>query len=389
MRYMNNIVHLSTGHAGGAGLAARRLNEALNSHGIPSTFMAIEKTGFFANVNEVEIKRHGIQKITSAINTRIQNNINQSVSVTLSSSRATNLGNMLSKLDERNTILQVHNWFNLLSFQDLRAVASSKFRVVFTMHDQRLFTGGCHYSFDCRGYETSCSNCPLVSALGKTKVSRNHLFFQEMFSIKNKFIFTAPSRWMVDKAKKSSILSGHEILLTPNVLGPTFLDDVSVNPIAEIEGRKIRVGVASGDPNSFTKGGDLVQTIANYPFLEVVFLKDYTESRHGEFWNYIDTLFLPSRADNSPNVILEANAFGVPIVAARVGGIPENLSSEFDSLFEMGVDQMDYVVRLIKESATRKSLKIMVTPSLQKSREASVINDYAKIYENLILKYEY
>jgi hypothetical protein len=194
---------------------------------------------------------------------------------------------------------------------------------------------------------------------------------------------------MVDKAKKSSVLSGHEILLTPNVLGPTFLDDVSVNPIAEIEGRKIRVGVASGDPNSLTKGGDLVQTIANYPFLEVVLLKDYTESRQGEFWNYIDTLFVPSRADNSPNVILEANAFGVPIVAARVGGIPENLSSEFDSLFEIGVDHMDYVVHLIKESATRKSLKIMVTPSLQKSRETSVIKDYAKIYDNLILKYDY
>jgi hypothetical protein len=179
MRYMNNIVHLSTGHAGGAGLAARRLNEALNSNGILSRFMAIEKTGFFAGANEVEIKRHGIQKITSAVNTRIQNHVNQRVSVTLSSAKATNLGNILSGLDERNTILQVHNWFNLLSFQDLRTIASSKFRVVFTMHDQRLFTGGCHYSFDCRGYETSCSNCPLVSALGRIKVSRNHLFFQE------------------------------------------------------------------------------------------------------------------------------------------------------------------------------------------------------------------
>jgi glycosyltransferase involved in cell wall biosynthesis len=204
-----------------------------------------------------------------------------------------------------------------------------------------------------------------------------------VFSSKNKFIFTAPSQWMVDKAKKSSVLSGHEILLAPNVLGPTFLDDVSVKPIAEIEGRKIRVGVASGDPNSFTKGGDLVQTIANYPFLEVVLLKDYTESRHGEFWNYIDTLFVPSRADNSPNVILEANAFGVPIVAAKVGGIPENLSPEFDYLFEIGVDDMDYVVDLIKESATRKYLKMMVTPSLQKDRDIRVINEYMKIYENL------
>ena len=44
---------------------------------------------------------------------------------------------------------------------------------------------------------------------------------------------------------------------------------------------------------------------------------------------------------------------------------------------------MDYVVDLIKESATRKYLKMMVTPSLQKDRDIRVINEYMKIYENL------
>jgi glycosyltransferase involved in cell wall biosynthesis len=41
----------------------------------------------------------------------------------------------------------------------------------------------------------------------------------------------------------------------------------------------------------------------------------------------LDVLVVPSRwAENSPNVILEAHAAGVPVVGARIGGIPELVS---------------------------------------------------------------
>ena len=51
------IVHLSTSHGGGAGIAARRLNHSLRSVGVDSIFVALSHKEFKLNEGEIEIKR--------------------------------------------------------------------------------------------------------------------------------------------------------------------------------------------------------------------------------------------------------------------------------------------------------------------------------------------
>src|SRR6202040_2537880 len=44
-------------------------------------------------------------------------------------------------------------------------------------------------------------------------------------------------------------------------------------------------------------------------------------------------LVVPSRGDSMPYVVIEAGAAGIPMVAAKVGGIPEIFATHTDALF--------------------------------------------------------
>ncbi len=80
---------------------------------------------------------------------------------------------------------------------------------------------------------------------------------------------------------------------------------------------------------------------------------------HGEVANYMkisDILVLPTWAEGLPNVILEAMATGLPVVATNVGGIPEVLQDGFSGLSVpvKNVDELTKAaIRMIKDDGLR------------------------------------
>jgi glycosyltransferase involved in cell wall biosynthesis len=92
------------------------------------------------------------------------------------------------------------------------------------------------------------------------------------------------------------------------------------------------------DPTSYIKGGGFFARATEYSQrhpneLKVVKMNEFKGDIHA-FWGAIDFLCVPSNADNSPNVVHEAKLLGIPVLATRVGGIPELLNGDFDILLD-------------------------------------------------------
>jgi glycosyltransferase involved in cell wall biosynthesis len=80
----------------------------------------------------------------------------------------------------------------------------------------------------------------------------------------------------------------------------------------------------------FIGSGPESQNLYTHPRVQLLGTRPYAEI---PFWmNASDLLCLPSVNEGLPNVVLEAMACGLPVVASRVGGIPEVLSEGINGL---------------------------------------------------------
>jgi glycosyltransferase involved in cell wall biosynthesis len=94
---------------------------------------------------------------------------------------------------------------------------------------------------------------------------------------------------------------------------------------------------AEGRPVTLTLGGDgeesanLKAQVERLGLGEAVRFIGHVKARYG--FSKGSLLVVPSRGDSMPYVVIEAAAAGVPMIAAKVGGIPEIFDTHTDALF--------------------------------------------------------
>lgn len=325
------VVHLSTSTQGGAGIAAQRLNSGLLNLGVDSRIVTIGTIKqLLPSTNSFNyIFYKIISKFFTFLNLLYSKKSFFSIySASITEFELNDIG------DPKNTILHIHNWLNLLNLKQLTRFANSGYKLVFTFHDERLITGGCHSSMECP-LIGSCSACPSKSKFIQRQIRRNLRKQQEFFQKHQaNYVVISPSNWLKIRAQTFGSIHDSSIVQIPNYFSfPKNLDLKYSNRFLDTH---LKIGIASVDPFNYIKGGDFVKIISQASVkeslnIELVFMKDF--ETNNTFWSNIDVLLVPSLSENSPNVIYEAAENYVPVIATPVGGIPELMWPELDLLF--------------------------------------------------------
>lgn len=319
-------------------------------------------------------------------------------------------------------IIHCHNLHG--NYFDLRALQlfSHRFPLVLTLHDAWLLSGNCAHSFECERWSTGCGNCPDITiypGIKKDKTRNNWKRKKEIFENSCFFVVT-PSKWLMEKVNKS--------IMTPAIIDskviPNGVDLRVFHPFDQSKAReelglpnedKILLFAANVIRTNIWKDYKTLKTAIeelSETFDEKILFLAIGEAAPSEqigkskiqfvpfqreaykvalYYQAADLYVQPSKVDTFPNTVLEALACGTPVVATKVGGIPEQIEDgKTGFLVPPGNGKLmaDRIASLLKNDNLRKKMSEKASESAHNRFGLNrQVNEYLDFYEHMIESY--
>lgn len=116
----------------------------------------------------------------------------------------------------------------------------------------------------------------------------------------------------------------------------------------------------------------------------VYFLGDQNQENLRKIYNISDVLVVPSREEAFGLVALEGIACGVPVVATRVGGIPDIITSEVGILVEKeNVEELTQEINNILNEKIKFNSEYLQMYAKEKYTQESLMNKLLDIYKEI------
>ena len=317
-------------------------------------------------------------------------------------------------------IIHLHWVSGILSSSSIAGLAILDKPVVWTLHDMRPLTGGCHFSAGCMSYREDCGSCmQLLDDI--LNFTRRTLLRMAAAATILKPRFVAPSRWMHQIVQDSSVARGLSSYCIPYGVDTDLFRPGSRKKAREILGLDLDADyilLASHSMLENRKGASHALEILNalardlsvqsriasgklrllccgHPsenFAPKGWVIDRTGYRSASEMHLVyqsaNIMLFTSTEDNLPNVVLESMACGLPVVAHSVGGVPDLLGDCCNEmLFPVGdVKQGHYLMSKFIQDAQWLAKKGRICSEYIKnnyslSRQSS---DYIDLYTTLI-----
>ncbi len=308
-------------------------------------------------------------------------------------------------------IVHLH-WINfgLLSIKGISKLASEK-PLVWTLHDMWAFTGGCHYAFDCEGYQQNCETCFYLNNERSRSSEKTLQSKKNEWEDKNMLI-TAPSKWLYDLARESPVLKGKQV----QKVGYTV--DTNRFTVIETSDLRSKWGISSNSTVILAGAMDLNDKRKGFTLLleSLEMMRDVTDNLEllvfgkttelkldgvkitdlgfindeqdlVEIYNIASVFTLPSIQDNLPNMVLESMACGTPVVAFESGGVVDMIEHLETGYIAQKGDASDFAkgISLALNLVKSEQDKVRISTSIKAKYDKDlVVGQMVKLYRELL-----
>lgn len=369
-----SVAVVASDFSGGAGIAARRLVEALVAYGIDSNGLTLSepitrrKPGAIRSMTSrfqlgarqrntesseprngryFKVGLEGQRPPDSDLLRRISSTNNTQAGATTFSPGYPGLPVDQLRFMSFFDVVNLHWVASFLAPEAVAYLAGLGKPLVWTLHDMNPFTGGCHYSSGCEGFASDCGNCPqLIDTFNDfpAKVLKaKYRHWPDSITV------VAPSRWLADCAARSLLWSNNRIEVIPNSVSTDLF-----HPLPQVAARKRLNLPLDAKILLFTCQSHAERRKGYHELLEVArILADRRHDLHvltlgrpsteaqeiplphtslGRIereelmaiaYSAADVTVLPTLEDNLPNVILESISCGTPVAAFDSGGVKD------------------------------------------------------------------
>jgi len=331
---------------GGAPRAARRLHSALLEIGHESKMLVFQKLSddytIIGPTSRLERVTNFFRIYIDAIPIKLRRKKPESLFSVGLLPNAT----LIQKINRLKPDLVHLHWIGggMLRFEDIENI---KAPIVWTLHDNSPFTGGCHIMWDCEKYKDSCGACPRLFSVKENDLSRWIIQRKLKHSqYLQKAIIVGVSQWISRCAKESKVFSRNRVNTIPNPLNTNIYYPIPKQMARNLfqlpQERRLVLFGAISSTSDINKGFrelcvalDLIKTDVDI----VIFGASapealpslphkihyagilYDDQSLAILYSACDVVVVPSRQESFGQTASEAMSCGTPVVAFATTGL--------------------------------------------------------------------
>lgn len=202
------ILHLAKHDNSGAGRAALRLHQGLVKIGVDSKVLVDSKHSGLNTVVKSKLRSERLTELEYLLVDKYLSKRLTEKADFFSINRTPSL--LLKQIKKLQPDLINLHWIGA-EFLKIEELQKLKVPLVWTLQDMWPFTGGCHYSQDCRKYTQACGNCPQLLGQKQNDLSSS-VWRRKAKVLKNlNLTVIGPSSWISQCARDSSLLGSKRI----------------------------------------------------------------------------------------------------------------------------------------------------------------------------------